>query len=846
MDDNKRRTIGTNVLPINYNLTFEPNLKTFKFDGRETIKIEIKKPTKAITLNATDLKISKASITSATTSQLGTIKFNAKDGEVTVSFKSPVKGNAELSLHFSGFNNDRLYGFYRSKYTYNGKEDYILTSQFEPANAREAFPCFDEPALKATFDLSFIIDKELKGVSNMPIKKEENAGNGKKKITFYTTPKMSSYLLYLGVGKFEYTTSKMGKLTFNIITTPGKSSQTKIAMEFGKKFLKFYEDYFGIKYPLPKMDLIAVPDFSAGAMENWGAITFREVGFLGDEKSTSLVIKQRMAEVIAHELAHQWFGDLVTMKWWDDTWLNESFATFMAEKAVETILPKWEFGMQNHIDDLSSAFGADQFASTHAINVRINNVDEINDAFDGTIAYSKGGCVLEMLEDYAGKETFRKGLQAYLKKYAYSNATKYDLWNEIGKVARKDGKKLEFEKVAAAWIDKPGFPIIEVSSDNSGFLLEQKRYLIANNSKLNDVWPIPVHYIGDDRKDNFILMEKRAQQLKSKSSYIQLNYGQKGIYKMKYQDSMLQILGEKIRSKELSELDGWGIENSLYSLARSSRIKVVKYLNFIEKYCMNCDYPLNFSVSDHLNGLQTLLADNNALYKRIKKLNIAYHLKILNRLSWNESSDERNVVVLLRNKTIASLGRNGYEPVSKKAKEMFAAYLSSKKQINKNIRGAIYHTISWLGDTNAYNKFLSLYKKEKVPEEKVRLLGTLADFNNPEIVKAALDFSLSKDVRRQDSYIPPAWASGNNAGKKVILEWTKKNWQKLKKTYNSGSHFLDNYVGYLGCLDDEKSLKEVKEFFSKKSNMRDDLKTEVPRTLELIEANIRFKEFNEV
>ncbi|MGI0100597.1 MAG: M1 family metallopeptidase, partial [Candidatus Micrarchaeaceae archaeon] len=454
--DKGRKTLGDNVIPMEYILEFEPDFRTFRYKGKCTIKVLIKKPTNKIALNSAELAIRDARVTSGKDIQDASIRTSAKDETLLLVLKRPAKGKAELCIEFDGTNNDGMYGFYRSRYLNNGKEGYILTSQFEPADARKAFPCFDEPEFKAVFSLSFIVDSNLEAISNMPIKNTKALGS-KKRITFYTTPRMSTYLLYLAVGKFEYNTSKYRNMMFRVITVPGRGKNTKMPMDFGKRFLKFYESYFGIDFPLPKMDLIAIPDFSAGAMENWGAITFREIELLGDEKATSTAVKQRIAEVIAHELAHQWFGDLVTMRWWDDLWLNESFATFMATKAVDSVFPEWEFGLQDSVGILSTALAADQYMSTHPINVRVSEPSEINEIFD-SISYDKGGSVLAMLEDYAGKEAFRKGLHAYLGKHAYSNATKYDLWDAIEAITRKIDKNTKFSKVAKDWIDKTGYP----------------------------------------------------------------------------------------------------------------------------------------------------------------------------------------------------------------------------------------------------------------------------------------------------------------------------------------------------------------------------------------------------
>lgn len=843
MDNKERKTLGTNVVPLNYRLEFEPNFKTFKFKGRETIKIEIKNSTSEIRLNAAELKIKSVNLNSHGFAQKAIIKTDEKEEQAVFRFGRPVRGAAELDIEFEGIHNDRLVGFYRSKYTHKGKEKYIMTTQLEAADARKAYPCFDEPEFKATYDISFLIDKELDGVSNMPVKKEENLGGGKKRVVFYTTPRMSSYLLYLGVGRFEFATSKYKRIDFRVITVEGKGKNTKMAMDFGKKFLAFFESYFGIDFPLPKMDLLAIPDFSAGAMENWGAITFREIALLGDD-NTSTMRKQNIAAVIAHELSHQWFGDLVTMKWWDDLWLNESFATFMATKAVESVFPKWEYGVQDYTGTLSTALTADQFISTHPINVRVNEPDEIDEIFD-SISYDKGGVVLAMLEDYAGKETFRKGLHDYLKKHSYSNATKYDLWKAIGKAVKKKDKNSKFEKVAMDWVDKAGYPIIEVYSGKNDFALKQRRYLLADNSRINDVWPIPVHYMAGSNEENFMFLDGKSARLKvDPESCIKLNYMQKGLYRVKYPDRTLNKLGNLIKSKKLSALDAWGIEKDLFSLAQTSRIKVTAYLSFVERYCLDGDYPLDSSVSDHLNGLCVLLSENKALLRKVKGLSMKYHRIILNRVGWKESKNERNVTTLLRSKAIASLGMNGDIFVLNRVRKMFKTFLATKKPLPKNLKGAIYSTNAWHGDESLYKKFIELYKKEESPEDKRRFLIALSNFGKPELARKALAFSLSKDVRLQDCFVTNSVVSANEIGKKVIWNWTRENWQTFLKRFSRGAHMLPNFVGALDVIDDEKTREEIMAFFSKRGNRRGDMERSLKQSLEMIDANIKLLKFN--
>ena len=465
------------VIPINYRLTFEPDLKKFTFHGMESIYVHCKNSTKIITMHCAELKIISCQVKSGKKIIKSIPKTVTKTEELQITLSEKIKGDVIIDLEFQGILNDRLLGFYRSQYIQNGKTKYLATTQFEAADARRAFPCWDEPEAKATFEISIIADNKFTAISNMPIKSKKKINN-KTIYNFMKTPIVSTYLIYLGVGEFEYLTGKIGKTQIRVITTKGNKSKGKFSLDLGKKLLTSYEKYFGIKYPLPKLDLIAVPDFAAGAMENWGAITFRETILLYDPKTSSTKTKQFIAEVISHEIAHMWFGNLVTMKWWNDLWLNESFATFMATKFVDKFYPEWDLWNQFVEDAMNVAMGLDSLKTTHPIDVKVNSPAEIREIFDA-ISYDKGGCVLRMLEHYVGEPNFQKGLKKYLSDFKYKNAKGQDLWDAIGKAS-----KMPVTSMINTWLKQPGFPLVEINQDGNTLKLQQKRYLLEPKKKI--------------------------------------------------------------------------------------------------------------------------------------------------------------------------------------------------------------------------------------------------------------------------------------------------------------------------------------------------------------------------
>jgi len=388
-----------------------------------------------------------------------------QNGDELVIQTGPFEGI--LEVEYAGTVQDSLVGIYRAPYDHSQ----IVTTHFEAAQARRMLPCVDRPDAKAEFRIAVKIDKELTAISNMPI--ESIVPDGEKKLViFQKTPRMSTYLLYLGVGKFEERTEKLGKTDVIVATTPGKVKLCAFAQDEAKKAIDFFESYYAIPYKLPKIHLIAVPEFAMGAMENWGAITFRESALLIDANSSTRM-RKRVAEIVDHELAHQWFGNLVTMKWWDDIWLNESFATFMASKVVDSLHPDWRIWEDFMRNETAGAMERDCLKNTHPIRVPVKSPDEIEQIFD-EISYGKGASILRMIEAYIGEDAFEKGVRQYLSNHAYSNATGNDLWNALETTSNK-----KVQKIMSGWIQQPGYPMLTVEEKEGKLTLHQERFLIS-------------------------------------------------------------------------------------------------------------------------------------------------------------------------------------------------------------------------------------------------------------------------------------------------------------------------------------------------------------------------------
>ena len=797
------------VIPINYEIMFEPLFHNFKFNGEEIITLNLSKPTNSIKIDAAELSIKESHIIQGGKIISSESSLNEKDEKLTIKLAKKIKGKAKLSIKFTGTLNDRLLGFYKSQYKDNkGKTKYLATTQFEAADARRAFPCWDEPAVKATFDVSLLVDKHLDAISNMPVISKKKTGT-KILHKFGRTPIMSTYLLYLGVGEFEYLHGKLRNIKIRIVTTKGNKNKGKLSLDFTKKFLGEYEKYFGIKYPLPKLDMIAIPDFAAGAMENWGAITFREAILLYDTKTSSTRTKQYIAEVISHELAHQWFGNHVTMKWWNDLWLNESFATFMATKIVNKFYPEWDLWDQFLGDAMLEAMSLDALKNSHPINVDVKHPAQIREIFDA-ISYDKGGNVLRMLENYVGIENFRKGLKYYLTQHRYSNAEGQDLWKSIGKVAHKP-----VDAMMKTWIDQVGYPVVDVKRNNSKVSLTQRRFLSDGSISSKNRWAIPIH-IEEGNHESSILMksQKSVVSLKNIDSNFIVNSGRYGFYRVQYDDNSLANLSLLIDEKILNHVDRWSLQNDLFSQCVSGTKQIQEYLDFTTSY----------HDEDNYITLQNLAQNLYHLYKLTRKEKFSDEIRtytaqflgtIFDRLGWDSQKNEKHTDALLRSFVITALGKLGDKEILNEARKRFNKFLKNKNSLAADLQEPVFVLVAWQGNEKTYNKLLSLYKKSTLQEEKVRFLMAMCNFKQKNLLLKTLALSLTPEVRSQNIRVPIMGVSANIYGSDILWPWLKNNWKKLVRRFGVGNPLANRIVASIGGVIDDKQEKDVRKFFKK-------------------------------
>ena len=831
--------LSKDILPIKYKISLSTDFNKFAYEGNEKISIEIKSLTDEISIHSYQIKIKSSCIVSGSKKvKASKILYDENSKIAKLKFNQKFSGKCDLLINFEGLNNDKMYGFYRSSYSINGKQEYMLSSQFEPNSARSAFPCFDAPIFKSRFDISLEVDEGYDAISNMPVKSIKHIKSKKRKIvSFETTPKMSTYLVFLGVGKFEYLKGNSGRLKFRVVTTKGKSKDGKFALDCARKSISFYEKYFGFKYPLKKVDLIAVPDFAAGAMENWGAITFREASLLANEKITSESTKHNVADTVAHELAHQWFGDLVTMKWWDDLWLNESFATFMSYKALENIYPSWKIE-NDYYDSTISALLSDALKNTHPISTQIKESGEADSIFD-VISYNKGGALLNMINDFVGDKVFSKGLNIYLNKYKYKNAKKEDLWDSIQEASVSDPelKGAEIGKILKNWIEQEGYPLLEVKMPKGSIEISQSRFMISGSPKARQsLWKVPIKYLIDGKESKLILENKSIRVKEGNFKHLLINPNQSGFYIIKYPEEYAKSALSYVEKERLPDLSKAGLLLNFYLLYKSGSIPIDNYLQQIKQAIEIINYPSTKIVLSNLYSIY-LTANGKNKSEELRKIMISISKRAINDVGLNMKKGEPLQNKELRASALMNLVLLKDKKTSSELLKLFKMNENKLDSIDGNIRGAMYINIAINGGEREFKELEKLYKNAD-SSEKPLIVSAMGSFEKPEMVKDVLNYSISGNIRMQDSYRLVRSAGLIKGNLKIYWDWLKDNWGRLKEIYDPSTLMLGDFVIELSGVSNAKTKSDILKFFNKKGALRQDVEKDFKKTMEMIENNI--------
>jgi aminopeptidase N len=783
------------VVPEHYSLHLTPDLKKATFTGSETIDVVLTTASKTIVLNSAEIKMLSVTITRGKDTQVASVAYDEDKQQATLSVpEAMVAGQAKIVIEYTGILNDKLRGFYLSK---TEKRNYAVT-QFESTDARRAFPSFDEPAMKATFDISLTVDKGDTVISNTNMISDVPASNAMHTQTFARTPKMSTYLVAFQVGDWVCSSGEADGIPIRSCSTPDKLALTPFALEAAEHFLHYYDQYFGVKYAMPKLDMIGIPDFEAGAMENWGCITYRETALLVDPKTASLAAKNLVAVDVAHEMAHQWFGDLVTLQWWDNTWLNEGFATWMEYKAVNEWQPTW--GLRDDAAlSLNGTLNLDAAPTTRTIRSKADTPDEINQQFDG-ISYGKAGAVIGMVEHYLGPDLFQKGVQRYMQAHKFSNATAEDFWGIMTSTSSKP-----VDTIMKSFVEQPGEPLLTFATAADGKLnVTQNRFFLTPKADAAaQSWTLPVCFIGNS-----------CQVVSGTSSTVKANAGAfanadaAGYYRSEYAPSLLmKVIADapSLTSAERIDLIG-----DRLALMRAGQSSVGDFLNLVGSLRND---PNAHVLSQSFGGLGTV--DNRIADEEQKKKLDAWEVRTFAPVYGSLGplkTDESETGVLRRVALFGLLGANNYPPVVAEAREYAKRVLAGDATVNPQLVQPAVGISAQHGDASLYDQLQHVAETATDPGKKTSSLFVLADFDDPALVKRTLDYAVSGKVRNQDSWILIDILLQRPETRVQAWAYVKSNWDKVQAQFTTFSGA--QVVGATGAFCSAADRADVQQFFA--------------------------------
>ncbi|RHZ45063.1 hypothetical protein Glove_692g11 [Diversispora epigaea] len=840
------------VRPTHYDITLTPDLKEFVFTGHETINLDINEDTKVIILNANEIEVKSAKLGKLNSESHDAVSIEHDEAKSTVKLTFPEEYPAgckvKLYLEFTGILNDKMVGFYRSSYEENGEKRYMATTQFEATEARRAFPCWDEPAIKATFDITLIVPSDLVALSNMNVISEKSQGNDKREVKFATTPIMSTYLVAFIVGDLGYiedSTSGVqngGKpVLVRVYTLKGNEETGRFALRVSVDCLEYFAGVFGIPYPLPKCDMVAIPDFEAGAMENWGLITYRTAAVLFDPNASDARFKQRIAYTVCHELAHQWFGNLVTMEWWDHLWLNEGFATWVGYLAVDKIFPDWDIWTQFVSEAFQRGLQLDSLKSSHQIEVPVNDPSEISQIFDA-ISYYKGASVIRMLSNYLGENVFLAGVRRYLKKHEYGNASTNDLWNSLAEESGKD-----ISEFISIWTRKVGYPVLTVTEPSPDTLnISQSRFLstgVIDPEEDITIWWVPLNIdVGTgnykDLKDVVLTQKEKSLNLPNRhEDFYQLNSRKTGVYRVNYIPERLAKLGQAVKKDMLETSDRVGLVADAGALAISGHGKTSGLLNLIKEFDKEEQYIVWMEINTRLSDLTSVWFEQPD-YQSLLSFQCNLLSKLVHKLGWEYKSDDDYLTTMLRSLVIKIAGRAGDKDVVNEARRRFKLFISDNDEnaLHPNIRGVVYEIVLIHGGgEEEFEAILNIYKTAKIADQKVVALTALGHAQQEKLIQRALELSISDNVKSQDIIYPFTGLKENCKSRRALWSFIKQNWELIQNRYQHSLSLFGHIIKSLDSFSSFDDIRDIEDFFKDKNTK------EIERPLQQSLENIRVR-----
>ncbi|MDA8142222.1 MAG: M1 family metallopeptidase [Desulfobacteraceae bacterium] len=821
------------IHPLRYALHIVPDLTHWTFKGQVTIELEAGAAADTIDLNLLELAVWRCRLRSGEVWQDLTFTVEPAKESLTIRLPQAQRGRIELQIDYQGIINDKMAGFYRSQATVDGRHYQMAVTQFQESSARQAFPCLDHPLHKATIDLTMIVSKEQTVIANTLPVHEEMVDDTHRKVVFGTTPKMSTYLLFFGVGPFELVQDSQDRRV-RLAHLPGQGHTTALGLEFGRKALAYCEKYYDIAYPLPKLDLIAVPDFAFGAMENWGAITFRENLLLHFAGLTSQSGVQRICEVIAHEIAHQWFGNLVTPSDWKYLWLNESFATYFGFGVVAHYHPDWGIWDQFLHTETATALVRDGLRDTIAIEIPGGEHVVINSS-TAPIIYNKGGSILRMIQGFIGPEAYQQGVRGYLRQHQYACAESRHLWE-----AFEEASAQPISAMMQNWIGQAGHPLVSVDRRGDRLTLSQQRFTYLELDS-EQTWQIPLTLTtwgadGQAREQALMMQGPNAEvALPPKTQAYKINNCQTGFYRVAYQDDKnLAALGQRIQDQTLGAEDRWGLQNDLYALVRRGSVTLETYLDFLNYYQNESAFLPLISICGHL--FQAMLCVTGARAESVKAKGRALAGQALDRIGLQPKESEPQTTAILRDQLLWQATVWGVAEAADFAADQFQR-LTAGQSVHPDIAKAVMQTGAWTQGRPALEFLRGRYAQSPSEHERMNILAAFGAFKEWDLTQEALTFSLEK-VPPRNRFMPIVAVSANPTAQAQLWAWYQANRQTLETFHPLLYERVITAIVPYGGLGREE---EVRRFAAAYTQKHPNLVDAVRLALEHLEINARMR-----
>jgi aminopeptidase N len=830
------------VLPTDYSIRIVPDIDKLTFSGTEMVKLNVRSRVHQLVLNALELKIVAASIDGRKL-PVSTIKVDREYQLLTLTLPSELTaGDHTLSLRFTGKINQQGQGLFYMHYQEqsSGARNLMLGTQFEATDARRFFPCWDEPAFRARFQLTVVVPAKWLAVSNMPIESEKKVAGGKE-VQFAATPPMSSYLNVFVAGELDFIDSRVGPTQIRVIATKGKAELGRYALEISAQILRYYNDYFGVPYPLPKLDQIALPGGFGGAMENWGGITYFESALLFDPANSSAETKQTIYEVVAHEMAHMWFGDLVTMAWWDNLWLNEGFASWMGSKCTTHFNRQWEVWLARELPRdptrrtgiaKEAAMEGDARSTTHPIQQSVATEAEANSAFDD-ITYKKGQSFLRMLESFLGEDVFRDGIRRYIAAHKYSNTTTADLWNALSKASKKP-----VADIAAGWTEQPGFPVVKVKREADRRVhLTQERFTVSSKNAPQLLWKIPLTYsvVGDAPAT--LLMTRKTEDLENipADCVLKLNVNGAGNYRVVYDTHSWELLLDALPKLDLA--DRVNLLSDAWALVQADREPVSLYFGLVEKLPASTDLAEREQIIDVLDYINRLLIGSPQLEE------FQHHARSLLRstfetLGWRPKAGEPSSAGTLRANLIRTLGGLNDSEIIAGCRVRFEGYLADPASLAPDLRAAVLAMVGRYADEKTWNKLHELGLKTTSIEEKQNYYNALAEAIDPTLVKKTLLIALTDELPTSRALFLIPRVARDSGHPEIAWEFAAANMKALLAKVDAAG--ANRYVASLFTFFSDDSRADELRHYAKK-NLLQASAPEVAKAIDEIHFRSEFK-----